>query len=507
MTDVDIVIVGGGPSGLTVGAEVARSGARVLVLEKRSVSPIPRAGTVLPRPLELFDARGIASRFIKRTCEQNPYPFQPWHIWAGMHPVYWSEGQDSRFDFTLYLPQHQTEELLRDWAGELGVDVQFEAEVESVDDRGDDVQVGWTSGDGEQHTVTARYVVGADGGRGRAREAAGIAFDGRPSTFTGVIATAEMPFPWSGGMRVGHNIRGWIACYPFGPGLTRFTMVHAEGRRAAQDEPVTREEVGKFAGEILGEEIEIPSLTGASRYGDAQYVAASFRKGRVFLVGEAARTHYPASGVGMNYCIQDAFNLGWKLGAVIAGQATDDLLDTYESERKPICDDLLRSVDSQVAVQFNFTDEGLAFKERFEKHHITTPEVTQQLVRELNGLESRYPCPRDSHATVGFPAFDFELIRRDGRSVRLFELLRDSPFVVLDLSGTGALRELDVDDLPAVVVEAHPTHRPAAFADVTALIVRPDTYVSWATTSSRVDVHDVRDQLRRALGAPVDVPA
>ncbi|MEV0685321.1 FAD-dependent monooxygenase [Nocardia sp. NPDC050378] len=498
MVDVDVLVVGGGPSGTTVAAEIARTGASVLVLEKRAHAPIPRAGTVLPRPLELFDARGIAGRFIRRTCEQNPHPFQTWHIWAGMHPVDWT-SRESRFGFTLFLSQHESEVILRDWAIELGVETRFECEVESVLDRGGEVEVLWRSPDGQQHTTTSRYVIGADGGRSRVREAVGIDFVGRPATFTGIIATAELDFPWQGGMKVAHNVHGWVAAYPFGPGLTRFTMVHAQGRSARQDEPVTSDEVARYASEILGEEVKIPGLAGASRYGDAQYVAESFRTGRVFLVGEAARIHYPASGVGMNYCIQDAFNLGWKLGHVIGGLAEESLLDSYESERRPICEDLLRSVDSQVAIQFDFSPEGLAFKDRFEKHMITTPQVTAQLWRELNGLERAYPSPEGSHPSVGFPSPDLDLLLRDGGSVRLYESLRETPFVVLDVSGTGVLRGLDLEGLPASVLEAHPVRRPGGLEGVSALIIRPDTYVAWATTASEVDHGEVRAELRRML--------
>lgn len=147
MADVDVLVVGGGPSGLTVAAEVARTGARVLLLEKREVAPIPRAGTVLPRPLELFDARGIAGQFISRTCAVNPHPFQTWHIWGGMHPVDWS-ARDSRFGFTLFLSQHESENILREWAVEVGVDVRFEAEMVGLTDLGDHVEVAWRAADG-----------------------------------------------------------------------------------------------------------------------------------------------------------------------------------------------------------------------------------------------------------------------------------------------------------------------------------------------------------------------
>lgn len=106
----------------------------------------------------------------------------------------------------------------------------------------------------------------------------------------------------------------------------------------------------------------------------------------MFLVGESARIHYPASGVGMNFCIQDAFNLGWKLAAVINEHAGPALLTTYEAERRPVAEALLRSVAAQCSVQFDFTPEGVAFKRMFERDLLPIPEVNRRIGLELNGL-------------------------------------------------------------------------------------------------------------------------
>ncbi|MGW0330117.1 FAD-dependent monooxygenase [Nocardia sp. NPDC003183] len=476
--DVDVIVVGGGPSGLTVAAEIAATGAQVLVLEKRSSDPVSRAGTLLPRPLELFDARGIADRFIRRTCEINPHPFQSWHIWGGMHPIDWTT-HDSRFQFTLFLPQHETEMILRDWATEKGVDIRFHQEVVDLQHDADRIVVTSLDSDGHPCQASARYVVGADGGHSAVRKLMNIAFEGRDATFTGVIADAEMAFPWPGGLRVGHNEYGWLTTFPFGPGLTRFVMVHRDDRTKPKSAPVTLAELTECVSQILGETVSIPGLRASSRYTDAQRIASRFRSDRVFLVGESARIHYPASGMGMNYCLQDAFNLGWKLGAVLQGRADEALLDTYETERRPISLDLLRSVDTQVAIQFDFSPEGLTLSGALQEKFLPIPAVNSQLQLELNGVETPYPSTQPSHPRVGHPVPDFELLRSDGSTARLYELLRDGRFVLLDLSGTGALRDLDS---PAVnVVQAHPASLPTVLDRVTCLLVRPDAYLAWAT--------------------------
>ena len=129
----DVIVAGGGPSGLTVAAELAGSGLKTLVLERRTEGVQSRAGTILPRLLELLDARGIADRFIRKTREIVDYPFRSTHIWAGFHPIEW-KYLETRYGFTLGLPQNMTEELLWAWAmeGTMWTAPDTEAEVPAI---------------------------------------------------------------------------------------------------------------------------------------------------------------------------------------------------------------------------------------------------------------------------------------------------------------------------------------------------------------------------------------
>jgi 2-polyprenyl-6-methoxyphenol hydroxylase-like FAD-dependent oxidoreductase len=491
----DVVVVGGGPSGLTVASELALAGVDVVVLERRTSPVQSRAGTVLPRVLELLDSRGLAQRFIDRAAEIRENPLFQDHIWAGMRPVEWRH-LGSRFGYRLILPQNHTEELLLAHAREQGVTILSGVTVESVKAGADDVVVLGRGADDGILEVQASYVVGADGGRSVVRQEARIGFAGHDATFTGIVADARIETPWPEGRRMVDNERGWVTSFPFGSDdepITRFNIVHVDRRHAPQSEPVTLEEVRACLREILGFDIEIDELRWASRFTDAMRIADTFRAGRVLLVGESSRIHYPASGVGMNFCIQDAFNLGWKLAAVLNGHASEALLDTYEAERRPVAEQLLASVNAQCAVQFDFSPEGVAFKRMFQQHLMPMTEVNRRLALELNGLLDPYPsragsAGSDWHPLAGRPAPDLILQSPTGLH-RLGEELRSQDLLLIDCTGHAAFSTLDFGDAPVRTLTGVASIAPETAADVSALLVRPDGYIAWATAEPASDTH------------------
>ncbi|MEV0084880.1 FAD-dependent oxidoreductase [Saccharopolyspora sp. NPDC050642] len=502
MTDTDVVVVGGGPSGLTVASELALAGVRVTVLERRTKPVESRAGTVLPRVLELFDARGIADRFFERARSIRDNPLIPVHIWAGMQPVHWHH-LNSRFGFRLIMPQNMTEELLLERARELDVDVRHGALVEKITQDAEGVLVTAAHGAGRLE-LTARYAVGADGGRSLVRGQAGIGFEGRGATFTGMVADLRTGGLGPDGRLMTDNEHGWVTSFPFGhdddgTAVTRFNIVHAQRRHAPQSEAVTEEEVRACLRDVLEREVEFDGLRWASRFTDALRIATTFRNGRILLVGESTRIHYPASGVGMNFCIQDAFNLGWKLAAVLNGHADDALLDTYEQERRPVAEELLRSVEAQCAVQFNFTAEGVVFKRMFQEHLLPLPEVNRRIALELNGLTAPYPSLPGSHLLTGHRAPDLELVTADGIE-RVGELLRDQRFLLIDCTGDDSYAGLDASGLPLRVVSGVPVVTTPELRAVRSLLIRPDAYIAWADEHAP-DPQAAADQIKHWIGA------
>ncbi|AKJ68794.1 monooxygenase [Pandoraea thiooxydans] len=494
----DVIVIGGGPSGLTVAAELAGAGARTLVLERRTAGVQSRAGTLLPRVLELFDARGIADRFIEKTREIAPYPFRPTHIWAGFHPIEWKH-LETRFGFTLGLPQNLTEEILWEWATECGAVIERGAEFRDIREDADGLEIDVMFGDGTIGTRRARYLVGADGGRSAVRKRIDLPFDGHAGTFRGIVVDAFLEAPWPSGRINVDNEMGWVRGYTFGKGVTRFNIVHRERRHAPRDEPVTLDEVLQCIRDVHGTDYGITSYRWASRFDDQMRAVPTLRRGRVFLVGESARIHYPSSGVGMNFCLQDAFNLGWKLANVVKGVADEATLDTYDAERMPVMRRLLDSVRAQCALQFNFSPEAVALKRRMQAEFIPLTDVQRKLVLELCGLEIPYPSDAGSHPLVGYCCPDVDLMLLDGKSVALTETLRQRHFILLDLEGFGRQFEtLDVRGLPVTVLQARVARIPAALEGVKGLLVRPDGYVAWASDNT-VKAGEVVEQLGKWL--------
>jgi 2-polyprenyl-6-methoxyphenol hydroxylase-like FAD-dependent oxidoreductase len=491
MTD-NVVVVGAGPSGLIVASELALAGVAVTILERRTEGVQSRAGTILPRVLELLDTRGLAKQFMDRARDIIPNPLFRTHMWAGMKPVHWHH-LGSRFGYRLVLPQTITEELLTKHALNAGVTIERGLTVDTANQDESGVEIGMVGCDGQRSTRRCTYLVGCDGGRSAVREQLGIESIGHGPTFTGIVADVRLDNPWPGGRHITDNECGWLASFPFGAGVTRFNLVHAQRMHADATEPVTAEEVRRCLSDILGTKLDFDELLWASRFTDTTRIASTFSRGRVFLVGESTRIHYPASGVGMNFCIQDAFNLGWKLAAVLNGHADSAILATFDAERRPVAEGLLRSVAAQVAVQFAFTPEAMSFKRWFEATLMPIPEVNRRLALELNGIAEPYPRDPDAEPCVGFPVPDVEIHHADGVST-IGQLLRTGHFVLLDLTGNDRFHGLLPGDTPVDVVSGVPVRPPERIGDATALLVRPDGYVAWSGTG-----HDDPDNARNAL--------
>ncbi|MGI5456425.1 FAD-dependent monooxygenase [Streptomyces sp. CA-249302] len=467
-----VIVVGGGPVGIWLAAELCRYGIEVTVLESRpEPDPHSRALSLHPRTLEMLACRGAAEPFLADglAIPSGHFAALPSRLDFG--------GLDTPFPFSLALPQVRTEELLALHARSTGVRLLRGHRVVGLtqDERAVTVRVEGPRGSYEKQ---ASYVVGCDGTRSTVREAAGIDFPGTPATAWAWMADVvldEPPHPPSV-----FNERGTVMAFPLPGGIHRVVGNDAASVRTRPG-PLTFDELRSKVYEITGTDFGMRDARWLSRFGNTARQAAAYRAGRVLLAGDAAHMHFPSGGPGLNVGLQDAFNLGWKLARTLTGTAPRGLLDTYHTERHPVGAELLRSTRAQTALMTNYTAESLALRDLIGELIPAVGDFSAELARRAAGLSVAYPPAPDTHAhpLTGHRAPDLAL-----GTVSLFSLLRDGDHVLLDLTGRAAdaLAPTAHDARPGLRVHsARAAGDRAEWTGVTAALVRPDGHLAWLT--------------------------
>jgi 2-polyprenyl-6-methoxyphenol hydroxylase-like FAD-dependent oxidoreductase len=472
---IDVAVVGGGPVGMWLAAELHRCGARPVVLERRAERPPhSKALTLYPRTLELFAMRGIADRWLD---EGTQLPSSHFAILTSRLDF---TSLDTRFPFTLFLPQLRTEQLLEDHLATLGVPYLMSHTVTGLRQDADGVEIDVLTPSGAT-ALRAAYVVGCDGGASTVREAAGIEFAGTPGTWSTVLGDVELTDPPPERALTLNLPGGSMYMVALGGGRYRLAPIDHAALDNLTDAPVTFEELRTNTRRLAGTDYGMRDTADAwlSRVNNATRQAVSYRNGRVFLAGDAAHIHYPAGGQGLNLGLQDAANLAWKLAAVIRGWAPGWLLDSYQAERHPVGLEVVEDSLAQCALFANPSREGIALRDRFDRFLATHPSLNAELAVRLSGLAVRYP-----EGGRRMP----DLALRDAPAASVFGLLPDAKFVLLALDGEGKDSETAgrgaagagcYRDRLTVITAALAEDR-ADWAGVREVLIRPDGYVAWS---------------------------
>lgn len=352
----EILVVGAGPSGLTAALQLARYGVRVRVVDRKS-SPVEqaRATIVHARTLEYLDRLGLADQAMEQGVpithvEMHEKSRAPAHL-----PLFdpGIEGR-TRFPCALSLEQSKTERILVAALAEHGVTVEWGGSVESVADDSREVSVTVRRA-GQLDTITARRVVAADGASSTVRRCLGIAFTGTTYPQTGLLADValEVDLP-PNRLRLVLTRGGFVGILPIGggsyrlfgavpPGFTASTVQREISHDAYAE--LTTDELQRWFDDYFQVDGELGEVSWASLFRFHSRIADRFSSGNVFLVGDAAHIHNPAGGQGLNLGVGDAMNLAWKLALVSRGEAKEDLLESYEAERRPIVKTIMRNTD------------------------------------------------------------------------------------------------------------------------------------------------------------------
>lgn len=496
----DVVVVGAGPVGLMTACELALNGVRVTVLERESEpADDSRAQVLHGRTIPTLDRRGLLDRFMAAERELNGGAGRshdkralPKGHFAGITGLDFPAPGDG-LPGAVFVPQAVTARILGERAAELGVEVRRGVEVIGVDQDAAGVAVRTADG----FRARGAFVVGCDGARSVVRRTAGIGFSGTDaiaSTTAGEVFLgdpANAPAGWHRTPR-GCTV---ISVHP-GDGRSRVVAIEFTGQPVDREAPVTLDELTATVARIHGRDIPMSGLAAGARYGDAALLADAYRQGRVLLAGDAAHIHYPVGGQGLNIGLQDAVNLGWKLAARVTGRASDALLDTYESERRPVADAVLTHARAQLAL-LDPEPRVDALRAMFQDL-IGFGEVNRYIAEKISAADIRYATgAADRHPLVGAWAPEVVLTLRDKKR-RLAELLH---------SGRAVLLHLDDSTTSVASLGGHldvVTATSPELAGLTHLLIRPDGYVAWAAAVGRSAerTRSERDAaLARLLGA------
>jgi 2-polyprenyl-6-methoxyphenol hydroxylase-like FAD-dependent oxidoreductase len=456
-----VLIAGAGPTGLTLACDLARSGVDCRVIDKASRLFVgSRARGLQPRTQEVFDDLGVID-----AVRAAGAPFPAFRMYAG-EEVVWERSlsemlggpEPERSPAVPYpgpwlIPQWRTDEILTERFVSLGGRVELDTELTGFTQDGDGVTAQASGG-----PIRARYLIGCDGGRSTVRKAMGVGFEGD---------TFETERTLIGDVQV-DGLDG-VFCHMFtkaGDITKRFSLWNLPGSRyyqfvasmAADEVPeLTLDSLRRILLERSGRtDIRLHHLRWISLYRINVRMVDRYRASRVLLAGDAAHVHSSASGQGLNTSVQDAYNLGWKLAAVLAG-APEELLDTYEAERMPVAADVLGL--STALHQWNFrTTPG------------PTPAIHQLDISYRNGPLAVDDRAEPGQLRAGDRAPDGVL--DDG--VRLFDVFRGPYFALLAFGGASGGSDVPVRELAKC--DGYDV------ADGTFVLVRPDGYIGAIST-------------------------
>jgi len=471
-----VIIAGGGPTGLMLAGELALAGIDVAIVERRASQDLKgrRAGGLHPRTLEIFDQRGIVDRFLAEGQTVQVTGF------AGVRLDI--SGLPTRHPYTLGLWQTHIERILARWVEELKVPTYRGIEVTGFvqDESGVDVALS------DGRSLRAGYLVGCDGGRSLVRKSAGIEFPGSDATTSNLIAEVEMTeIPEFGIYRTAlglHSfgrseykiIDGKIVYADHGP----IGVMVTERKPGAATDP-TLDDLREALIAACGTDFGVHSPVSISRFTDAARQAADYRKGRVLIAGDAAHIHPPDGGHGLQIGVQDAVNLGWKLGQVINGVSPQTLLDSYQAERHPVGARILRHTRASVALRRD-DDRTTALRETIAEL-LSMEEPRRRFAADMSELAVHYDLG-ESHPLLGRRMPDLD-VTTSGGPLRVYGLLHGARPVVLNLGKPGAIditpwadRLQLVDaryDGPWELPDVGPVMAPSA------VLIRPDGHVAW----------------------------
>ncbi|HEY1601620.1 MAG TPA: FAD-dependent monooxygenase [Pirellulales bacterium] len=452
-TNIDALVVGAGPVGLTMAAELARHGLTCRLIDKcAEPSDKSKALVLWSRSLEMLDAMGTAAPFVEAGLRVHGASIYS----RGERLLRVSLQVESPFDYALMIPQSETERLLAVHASRCGIETERSVELTTFAADACGVTSTMRLANGADEQVRSAWLMGCDGAHSTVRHTLGINFTGEAELSDWLLADVHI-----GGslptdeISIYFHREGVLALFPIVGGRFRIIADLGTSQHASRPTDPSLADVqtivdGRGPGGLV---LRDPVWLAGFRINERK--VADYRHGRVFLAGDAAHIHSPAGGQGMNTGMQDAFNLAWKLALVHHGNASDVLLDSYASERGKVGDQVLRNagIMTKAATLRNPLAQGFRdglyrlFGSLQVVQHAISGTLTELSINyrhsPISGEHQRSPLAHfwggRGGVAAGDRAPDAPLVNAtSGQTLQLFDLLRGTRHVLLLLSGIEA---------------------------------------------------------------------
>ncbi|MBX7550299.1 FAD-dependent monooxygenase [Streptomyces sp. NPDC004232] len=478
----EVLIVGGGPVGMLLAAELGAYGVATTVVEaRRTTSDEPRAGTLHARTVQSLARRGLAVG----AADSAGAGGEPFHF-AGL-PGLSITAPAAEPAVLVKRAQADLERHFEAVARERGVRVLRGHRAVRIDQDPGGVQV-VVAADGSTCRLRASYVVGADGARSTVRELCGFAAVTHPATVSALMGQIRFTDPAGVPLGWQRTERGWTSAKCDGQGRGRLLTLDCRGPHPDRAGAPTLEELSAEAARIVGRPVPLADPVHLSRFSDFSRLVTGYRQGRIFLAGDSAHVHFPVGGQGLNTGLLDALNLGWKLAHALRGRAGKDLLDTYDRERRPAGQRVVDNTRAQLALMRPGPE--LDPLRALMADLLPLPEVARRLGGMVSAQDTEY---RDGAAAQSVWEGRFlpnQPLAAGGTD--LIALLGEGRPVLL--LGDGADRPGGAEGWAHVLRTARAA---GPLPDADAVVVRPDGYVLWAS-----DGGELAGTLRQWFGEP-----
>lgn len=346
-TTTDVLVVGAGPTGLTMACELARRGVALRIIDKlEKPADHSKALVIHARTLELLNIMGCLHHFLELGI-----PITAINVFdSDKRIAHLSLSQiDSPFQYSLGVPQNVTEQLLYDQLKSYKADVERSCELVHITEKTDHIIAKVRKAGGSEEEIICKYLVACDGAHSTARREVKEPFEGGEYDETFQLADVKVEWGEHGAKNELFSFagaKGNAAIFPMTKDRYRvFTILTKEMSEEEVNSEPTLEEVQERLDDILPWKLRISDPTWLANFKVRYRKVKNYRHNRVFLAGDAAHCHSPIGGQGMNTGMQDAFNLAWKLALAVKGHASEALLDSYQFERHAVAEQLLKSVD------------------------------------------------------------------------------------------------------------------------------------------------------------------